>query len=80
MNKGKIYCKQRLLTTPRSELLNEIDEAPLTDQERAFIKDVVAGLSQKELADKYAKSPSRISHWKTEIEERLRQYDTQLRR
>lgn len=80
MNKGKIYCRQRLLTTPRSELLNEIEEAPLTDQERAFIKDIVAGLSVKELAEKYAKSPSRISHWKAEILERLRQYDTQIRR
>lgn len=80
MNKGKIYCRQRFLTTPRSELLNEIEEAPLTDQERAFIKDIVAGLSVKELAEKYAKSPSRISHWKAEILERLRQYDTQIRR
>lgn len=80
MNKGKIYCKQRLLTTPRSELLQEIEEAPLNDTERAFIKDIVAGLSLKELSEKYAKSPSRISHWKAEIEERLRQYDTQLKK
>lgn len=80
MNKGKIYCRQRMKTTPRSELLHEIDEAPLTDQERNLIKDVLAGFSLKELADKYAKSPSRISHWKTEIEERLREYDMQLRR
>lgn len=76
MNKGRIYCRQRFLNTPRIELLQEIAEAPLRDLERAFIYDVIAGLSLKELAEKYAKSPSRISHWKSELMERLRQYDT----
>lgn len=79
MNKGRIYCKQRFKTTPRLELLQEIENAPLRDMERELILDVMAGLSLKELAEKYAKSPSRISHWKAEVMERLRQYDTLVR-
>lgn len=70
-----IYFYKKVYNTKKSELYNELEEAPLTVHEYAFMCDVIAGLSNKELAAKCHKSPSRIAQWKRELCERLHAFD-----
>ena len=72
-----MYYNNKIKTTKKSELFRELDDAPITIKEYAFISDVIYGLSIKELASKYKTTPSRISQWKRELFERLHTYEMQ---
>lgn len=69
------YVVRKIKTTGRSQLMEELQEAPLNETERNFILDIINGLSYSELAAKYNKSESRIGKWKRELCERLARYD-----
>ena len=69
------YFDKKVRTTRKSELFDWLDDSPLTTREYAFISDVIEGLSLVELADKFHKTPSRISHWKKEVCDKLQEFD-----
>ena len=69
------YFDKKRRTTKKSEFFDWLDESPLSTKDYALISDVVEGLSNKELADKYHKSESRIARWKREVCEKLQEYD-----
>lgn len=69
------YCDRKIKTMGRREIFHDLDNAPLTDREHAFMTDIISGLSIKELAAKYNLSTSRITKWKRELFERLHAYD-----
>ncbi len=69
------YFEKKRRTTKKSDFYDWLDESPITAREYAFICDVVEGLSNTELAEKFHKSESRISHWKREVCEALHEYD-----
>lgn len=70
-----VYFNHKLKTTRKSEFFDWLDDSPLTTREFTFISDVAEGLSLVELSDKFHKTPSRISHWKREICEKLHAFD-----
>ena len=69
------YVYRKILTTRKSELLEQLEESPLTKNELSFIKDVIDGMSLTELSDKYNKTYSRISQWKREVFEKVHAFD-----
>ncbi len=69
------YFEKKYRTTKKSEFFDWLDDSPLNTRDYSFISDVVEGLSNKELADKYHKSESRIARWKREVCEKLQEYD-----
>ena len=69
------YFDTKRSTTKKSAFFDWLDDSPLTTREYAFICDVVEGLTNTELADKYHKSETRVSHWKREVCEKLHRYD-----
>lgn len=71
MNSKTIYINRIIYTTPRDIMKEKLELAPLTETERSFVYDTINKMPVKQLADKYNKSPSRISHWKAEIYEHL---------
>ena len=71
------YFTRKIRTTSRNALQAEIEDAPLKDQDRNFLTDIIAGMSYKELAAKYRKSESRIYKWKRKIYETMTKYETQ---
>lgn len=70
-----VYFYKKVRTTKKSILFEWLDDSPLTSKEFAFISDVIEGLSLIELADKFHKTPSRISHWKREVCEKIHAFD-----
>lgn len=68
------YC-HRVRSSSRSDLFRIIDDSPLTDQDRKFVKDILVGLSYKELANKYGISKSTVSYRKRKIYELLANYE-----
>lgn len=70
-----IYVYKKIKTTKKSELFKQLEESPLSVSEFAFISDVISGLSIQELADKFHKTPSRISQWKRECCEKIHTFD-----
>ena len=69
------YFDKKRRTTKKSEFYDWLDDSPLRAKDYAFISDVVEGLSNKELADKFHKSESRIARWKREVCDKLQEYD-----
>lgn len=69
------YMTYKIRTMDRVELLQQIDHTPISNTDHQFLIDVIGGLSYKELAEKYCKSPSRIYQWKRTLFERLTQFD-----
>lgn len=69
------YFYKKVRTTRKSILFEWLDDSPLTTREFAFISDVIEGLSLVELSDKFHKTPSRISHWKREVCEKIHAFD-----
>lgn len=69
------YYTHKVRSTNRQELLHQLQEAPLTDQDREFMTDIISGYRYKELAEKYHKSLSRIYQWKRTLYELLTRYD-----
>ena len=69
------YFDKKRRTTKKSEFYDWLDDSPLSTKDYALISDVVEGLSNKELADKFHKSESRIARWKRDVCEKLHEYD-----
>lgn len=69
------YFTRRLQTAGREEIYEVIEDAPLKTKDYAFLADIVEGLSNQALAQKYHKSPSRISQWKRSVFEQMHQYE-----
>lgn len=69
------YFEKKRSITKKSELYDWLDDSPLSARDYALISDVIEGLTNTELADKYHKSETRVSHWKREVCEKLHVYD-----
>lgn len=69
------YVYKKIRTTKKSVLYEQLEDSPLTVREFAFFSDVIAGLSIIELAEKFHKTPSRISQMKREVCEKLHAFD-----
>jgi len=69
------YVYRKIRTTRKSVLYAELEDSPLSIRDFAFICDVIAGLCIQELADKYHKTPARISQWKREVCEKVHAFD-----
>lgn len=72
---GVAYFSRRLHTAGREEIYELIEDSPLTTRDYAFLSDIVEGLTNQALAQKYHKSPSRISQWKRSVFEQMHQYE-----
>lgn len=70
-----IYVYKKIRTTKRSALLEQLEEVPLTERDFSFVCDIIAGLSITELSEKFGRTPSRISQWKREVCEKIRDFD-----
>ena len=79
MTKSKpvAYCENKIMTTERSVLHQELENAPIKRIECEFMKDIADGMQYKELSLKYNKSQSRIGKWKREVCTKLLRYDMQ---
>lgn len=69
------YVYKKISITKKSVLYAELEDSPLSIRDFAFICDIINGLSIQELADKYNKSPARISQWKREVCEKVHTFD-----
>jgi hypothetical protein len=69
------YFYGKIRTTKKSVLYNELEDSSLSIRNFAFACDIIAGLSITELADKYHKTPARISQWKREVCEQIHEFD-----
>lgn len=69
------YYSHKLKISGREELYELIDDSPLNTKDYAFLSDIVEGLSNQALAEKYHKSPSRISQWKRSVFEQMHAYE-----
>lgn len=70
------YITRILKTTGRAEIGAMLEDAPLTEQERAIITEYAQGMSYKEMAEKHNKSPARIYQLKRKAYESLHYYLT----
>lgn len=70
-----MFVYNKIKTTKKSELYEQLKESPLTENELSFIRDIAAGFSITELSDKYNKSLSRISSWKREVCEKIHKFE-----
>lgn len=69
------YFYRKISTTRKSALYEELEDSPLSVHDFAFACDIIAGLTIQELADKYHKTPVRISQWKREVCEKIHTFD-----
>lgn len=69
------YVYKKISITKKSVLFAELEDSPLSIRDFAFICDIIAGLCIQELADKYNKSPARISQWKREVCKKIHTFD-----
>lgn len=69
------YFTHRIKTAGREELYELIEDSTLGTRDYAFLSDIIEGLTNQELAEKYHKSPSRISQWKRSVFERMHRYE-----
>ena len=69
------YYTTKIKTFSKTELYEQLEDSTLTPRDYAFLSDIIEGLSNQQLATKYHKSPSRISHWKRSIFEQMHKYD-----
>lgn len=68
------YCR-KIRITSKEQLYQELEDAPLSSREFAFIADIIEGLKLEELSRKYKLSYSRIASWKREMFEVMHAYD-----
>lgn len=68
------YITRLIRTTGRNDLLELLYNSPLRQKDIALLLDYAEGVSYKELAEKYGKSPQRIYQWKRNIYENLHFY------
>lgn len=73
------YYVTKLRTVARSVLKAELEDAPLTKTDRAFILDIYEGLSYFELSQKYNKTTSGIAQWKRRLCQKMLRHDLSKR-
>jgi hypothetical protein len=66
---------RKISITKKSVLYAELEDSPLSNRDFAFICDIINGLCIQELADKYHKTPARISQWKREVCKKIHTFD-----
>lgn len=69
------YYTKKIRITGKEQLYSELEDAPLSSREFAFIADIIEGLDLDELATKYKISYSRVASWKREMFEVMHAYD-----
>lgn len=69
------YFYKKVQITRKSELLQQLEDTPLSVRDYTFITDVIDGLSLKELSEKYHVSVSRVTKWKREACEKVHKFD-----
>ena len=69
------YVYKKISITRKSVLYAWLEDSPLNIRDNSFMRDIVDGLSIQELADKYNKTPARISQWKREVCEKIHAFD-----
>lgn len=69
------YVYKKIRTTKKSVLYEELEDSPLSIRDFAFMCDIIAGLCIQELAEKYHKTPARISQWKREVCGKVHTFD-----
>ena len=68
------FCTRTIQITRKQDLYTLIDEAPMKTRDFAFLADIIEGLDNEALAQKYKKSPSRISQWKRCVFEQFHRF------
>lgn len=71
------YYAHKLKITPRSKIIIELEEAPLSHKDKIFMKMILEGASYKELSEAFNKSEARIYQWKRQLFERLTEFDSE---
>lgn len=71
------FCIQRMKTLSKEELEARLKNAPITDLEVQVVMDIAHGMTNRELAEKYHVSESRVSSKKRELCELLHRYAMQ---
>ena len=69
------YVYKKISITKKSVLYAELEDSPLSIRDFAFVCDIINGLCIQELADKYHKTPARISQWKREVCKKIHTFD-----
>ena len=69
------YVYKKISITRKSVLYAWLEDSPLNIRDNSLMRDIVDGLSIQELADKYNKTPARISQWKREVCEKIHTFD-----
>jgi hypothetical protein len=69
------YVYKKISITKKSVLYAELEDSPLSIRDFAFVRDIINGLCIQELADKYHKTPARISQWKREVCKKIHTFD-----
>lgn len=72
---GLSYYTHKIKITPKSQILSQLQDAPISDKDYCFMVKVLSGLSYKELAEVFDKSEARIYQWKRTLFEKLYEYD-----
>ena len=69
------YYARKIQITSRSKLVAEWQDAPITLRDRAFLHDILDGLSLKGLASKHNITVSGVAKRKHKLFVRLHRYD-----
>lgn len=72
---GLTYYKNKIKVTPKSQLLTQLRDAPISDKDYNFMIEVLSGSSYSELARTFQKSEARIYQWKRTLFQKLYEYD-----
>ena len=65
------FITAKVRRTPRTAMREIIHEAPIRAKDMDFLQDCIAGMSYKDLAEKYSKSQARVCQWKRKVYEQL---------
>jgi len=65
------FITRYLKTTGRFEVLEQIEAAPLKARERELMRDIVEGMSYKELAEKHSLTQAGVYQFKRRTFEKL---------
>lgn len=68
------FVERAIHTTRKQDLYAILDDAPMRTKDYAFLSDIIEGLDNSALINKYKKSQSRISQWKRRVFEQLHHY------
>ena len=69
------YFTRRIRILGKEEIYELLEDAPLKTRDYAFLSDIIEGLDNRQLSEKYHKSPSRVSQWKRSVFEQMHAYE-----